>query len=98
MFTRTAFFTILGWERIFSPVEAEPVKETTSWQVRCSKRSPTDPQMSWSVPSGMTPDSTKISTMRNVSQDVGVAGFTMEGIPASIDGASFSSVPHEGKL
>ena len=50
------FSTIAGCERSLRPVQAEPVKVTTSWPVTWSSRSPTEPAMSWMAPSGRMPD------------------------------------------
>jgi hypothetical protein len=55
---RTLSRTITGWLLSFAAVAAEPVKETTSWPVRCSNRSPSEPVTSCSAPLGSTFDST----------------------------------------
>ncbi len=54
--------------------------------------------MSWSAPSGRMPAPTMVRTIRSVRKDVTVAGLTMAGIPARNVGASFSSIPQQGKL
>ncbi len=87
-----------GWLLSLRPVAAEPVKVTTSWQVRWSSKSPTPPQMIWSAPSGRIPASSMTRASRSVRNDVTVAGLTIAGIPARNVGASFSSIPQHGKL
>ena len=54
---RTALARTIRCWRSLSAVAAEPVKDTTSWQVRCSKRSPTAPQISCTDPSGRIAES-----------------------------------------
>jgi hypothetical protein len=44
------------------------------------------------------PDSIISLKHASVRYDVTVAGFTIAGMPASSVGASFSSIPHTGKL
>ena len=63
---RTEFATIAGCVRSFCAVLAEPVNDTTSWQVRCSNASPRLPQTSCSAPSGRMPDSTMRRTTSSV--------------------------------
>ena len=63
---RTELALTTGCWRSFSAVAAEPVNDTTSWQVRCSNRSPTPPQMSCTAPSGRIADSTIRLNTRSV--------------------------------
>ena len=63
---RTACALTAGCWRSLSAVEAEPVKDTASWQVRCSNRSPTPPQISCTAPSGSRPDSMMRRNTRSV--------------------------------
>ncbi len=51
-----------SFARSFSAVDADPVKATRSPRRRWSKRSGTLPETSWSVPSGSSPDSTRMRT------------------------------------
>ncbi len=95
---RTEFAATTGWVRNRWPVEAEPVNDTRSWSVRCSKRSPTPPQISCSEPTGNSPESTISSTSRCVRYAVWLAGLIRLGTPARKAGANFSSGPHTGKL
>ncbi len=60
--------------------------------------SPTPPQMSCSTPSGRIFDSWIARTIAWVRNEVTVAGLTMAGTPARRVGASFSSIPQQGKL
>ena len=80
------------------PVQAEPVKVTTSWPVTWSSRSPTEPEISCSAPSGRMPDSTIRRTIE-LGQVGGLArGLDDAGTPAISVGAIFSSMPQKGKL
>ena len=54
--------------------------------------------MTWSAPSGRIPALTMLRAIRSVRNDVTVAGLTIAGIPARKVGASFSSIPQQGKL
>ncbi len=56
------------------------------------------PHNNCSEPSGTMPDSTMWRTRRSVRYAVWLAGFTTDGSPARKAGASFSSIPHTGKL
>ncbi|SLR75940.1 Uncharacterised protein [Klebsiella pneumoniae] len=90
--------TRLGCVRSCWPVAAEPVKVTTSWLSRWSSRSPAPPQIRLMAPSGTRPLSTIAFTIAWVSWAVAVAGLMIAGMPASQVGASFSSIPQQGKL
>jgi hypothetical protein len=56
------------------------------------------PQIAESAPSGSTAASITSFTMRCVSRQVDVAGFTKAGTPDRIATAAFSHIPQEGKL
>ena len=63
---RVEFSTIAAPERSLRPVQAEPVKVTTSCPVTWSSRSPVEPAISWIAPSGRMP----LSTMRRTTSSV----------------------------
>jgi len=63
---RTELAVTIGCWRSLSAVAAEPVKDTTSWQVRCSNRSPTPPQISCTAPAGRIAASTIRRNTRSV--------------------------------
>jgi hypothetical protein len=69
-----------------------------SWPPRWSSASDTLPPMNWTEPAGRIPDSTMCRKESSASWAVGVAGFTITGTPAMTHVASFSSMPHTGKL
>ena len=98
MLNRIDSFTMDGCALSFRPVAADPVNVTTSWQLRCSNRSPTPPTINWRAPSGRIPDSIIERVTISVRKLVAVAGLTIAGIPARKVGASFSSIPQTGKL
>ncbi len=98
MLNRTAFSTTAGVSLSMRPVAADPVNATASWHPRCDSRSPALPQMSCSAPSGRMPAATISRTIASVRYEVTVAGLTMAGTPARNVGASFSSIPQQGKL
>ncbi len=54
---RTLSRAMTGWLWSFCAVAAEPVKETTSWVLRWSSRSPAEPVTSCTAPGGSAPDS-----------------------------------------
>ncbi len=80
------------------PVDAEPVNATALWQSRWSSRSPVLPHSSCTAPSGKICASIIARNTASVRYDVIVAGLTIAGTPASNVGASFSNMPHTGKL
>ena len=82
----------------FSAVHLEPVNAIVSWQFRWSNKSPTPPQISCRLPGGRSPDSMIDLTTSSVRYAVLEAGLTIAGTPAARVGASFSSMPHTGKL
>ena len=80
------------------PVEAEPVKVTTSCDSTVSRIVLALPQISCSAPSGKIPDSMISRTTTSVRKEVAVAGFTTAGTPAIQLTAHFSNMPQTGKL
>ena len=81
-----------------NPVDAEPVKPTTSSYVIWSSKSPVLPQTSCKAPVGRMFDSIIWRTINSVRNAVWLPGFTIDGTPATIAGANFSSIPQHGKL
>ncbi len=86
------------FERRVSAVSALPVKLTTSWASSRSRRSPVPPTISCTAPPGRMPDSAMRLKQAAATCAVAVAGFVITGMPARMAGASFSSMPHTGKL
>src|SRR5205823_4111422 len=74
---RTDSCWIGGWACSFIAVCAEPVKETTSWQVRWSSRSPVEPRISCKPPGGSTPASIRMRNACSATWPVEKAGFTI---------------------
>ncbi len=98
MLKRTECATMARLSLSICPVAAEPVNATASCSATCDNRSPALPHTSCTAPAGRMLASMMERNTASVRKLVAVAGFTMHGMPASSAGASFSIIPHTGKL
>ena len=94
----TASSTIFGCDFNFLPVEALPVKVTTSSDDILSSIPLALPQINCKQPSGNIFESIISLNITWVRYEVIVAGLTIAGIPAIRFTAIFSNIPHIGKL
>ena len=80
------------------PVDADPVNVTTSRSSTWSKMFLAEPHTNCKAPGGRMPLSWMAETTASVKKHVTVAGLTMAGTPANQLTATFSNMPHTGKL